>query len=501
MFNATGLDYKRHREYRGDENFYDVAEVTIQDIHRVQFQKGISGCRQSKLHDAAHLRYLKAISRGVKNPVIVAWDGYKHFESFQDLHCLKKSSEQILLSKNAIITSHLRQIFASQNYIFKDNRLRIKNIFTPTDRFTQKLIDHLYAEDRIAVYQGAPDTSMEEVYENFDPLKDLIAVGQMGFPSIYARKKGFPVVFNTSFFLFEEEDITSDFSLLGDAYNLQIEGGVIESPPLYGRSALLIDERNEVKIKKVSLQGLTLEFLGRKWDLNKLPTYTRFSGVTVHGRTLTRSPQEKERVHFIIIDRAIVGYKFGGGAEIPHNGFVLSLLENEVVGKPWKTKISYTFTSGEIYRTAIQCGPALLKDGKIILNTHSMISEEFFPKKVENGKTIDYGIVPTDYALDIDQTRAARTIIGVDYENRFKVMVVEAVNRGMEEPWGESSGVTLLELAKLAQKNNWKDALNLDGGGSATINYLYGQLTRGADRKRLPGLMFERMVPSVGVVR
>jgi len=24
MFNATGLDYKRHREYRGDENFHDA---------------------------------------------------------------------------------------------------------------------------------------------------------------------------------------------------------------------------------------------------------------------------------------------------------------------------------------------------------------------------------------------------------------------------------------------------------------------------------------------
>ena len=71
----------------------------------------------------------------------------------------------------------------------------------------------------------------------------------------------------------------------------------------------------------------------------------------------------------------------------------------------------------------------------------------------------------------------------------------------MEENSYESSGVTLKELAQLAQASGCKYALNLDGGGSANIQYAFGHLIRGADRRGLPGVIYERMVPSVGVVK
>lgn len=501
MFSTQGFNYERGREYRNDGSFYDFAEVVVQGVDRVHFHKGISECRKRKLMDVAHLRFLKAKSRGVQRPVIVVWDGYKHTESYQDLHRCKETSELISISKSSIITTNLRSLFNSKNYLFVGNKLQVKAVRTNKDRFTQELIDELYAEDRIAIYRAEPNISLREMYADFDPYKDLVAVGQMGFPSLYARDNGYPIVFNTSFFLYEEEDYSSHFSLFGDAYNLQIEAGIIQSPALYKRSTLLIDSDHKVSMKKVAAQDLTLEFLGSTWDLSQFPVYTRSTTIKTQGKTLTHSPLESDQIHFIIIDRAVVGYKLGGGVQIPQNGFILSLPKYKAIKKSWQTKVNYTFTSGKVYQSALQCGPGLINDGKIILSQDSLSNEEFFPKKINSEKMLDFGVVPTDYALDIDKTKAARTLMGVDKDYNFRVMVVEAVNRGMEEPWGESSGITLLELAKLAKRRKWKYALNLDGGGSATINYLYGQLTKGADRKRLPGLLYERMVPNVGVIR
>ena len=50
----------------------------------------------------------------------------------------------------------------------------------------------------------------------------------------------------------------------------------------------------------------------------------------------------------------------------------------------------------------------------------------------------------------------------------------------MEEDSRESSGVTLEELARLAHASGCRCALNMDGGGSANIQYIFGHLIRGA---------------------
>lgn len=492
--------YGRTRIVRPDGSFYNVVEVIAAGLDRVEFHKGIKETRKRKLADVAHLRGLKALARGISKPVIIVWDAYEHTNSFADFEPSKSTEEIVYVSRNALITSTLRQLLGSENYLIENGILRVKVIASDDDKLAQKILDTLYAEDRLLVKMLDPNLPIEEVYRIFDPYKDLVAVGQLGYPSSYAWSHNLPVVFNTSFFLFEEEDFRSDCSLYGDAYNLTITDGIIESPPLYERSALLFRADGQVEHKTIALQDLNITFLDKTWDLADHKTYTRYSSVLASDKSMQKTPSEVDMVHFVIIDRAVVAYKHGGGVNIPQNGFVLALPKAKIPEGPQKNVVSYSFKSGEHYRTGIQCGPGLIAGGEIILNEKTLAKEQFFRKRYVGEKLVDDGVVPTDYAKDIDETRAARAAIGIDSLGNFKILVVESVNQGMEEPYGESSGATLRELAEICQERGYKHALNLDGGGSATIVFQYGQLTKGADRRGLPGVSYERMVPGVGVI-
>lgn len=500
MFYTKGLDYSRTREYRPDGTFYNVVEVTAQDIQKVDFVKGINEERERKLHDVIHLRTLKALARGVDNPVIVAWDAYAHSEQCFDFEPSQGSDDVVYLSRNSHTTHYLRHLLRARNYVIEAGVLRVKEEQTTEDQLAKEVISRLYSEGRLRIAQTNPAMSMEEVYRNLDSKLDLISVGRLGFPSTQAREAENAVVFNTSYFLFEEEDFASDFSLFGDAYNLQIRDGIIESPPLYRRSSLLIKSDGTVELTSISLQDMQLNLMGKKWDLGQYEVFTRYSDVEEQKRTMTHTPEQLGFVHIIIIDRFVVGYKHRGGAEIPQNGFVLSVPLDQIPLGTLSNLVTYSFSKGQSYKGGIQTGPGLIRAGEVILDQSTLVKEQFFRKRITNGKIEDHGVVPTDYAPDIDQTRAARAAIGVDDKGNFRILVVESVNQGMAEVCGEPSGVTLLELALLAKNRKYQYALNLDGGGSATIDYMYGKLVRGADRRGFPGVMYERMVPSVGVI-
>ena len=105
-------------------------------------------------------------------------------------------------------------------------------------------------------------------------MKDVVAVGKIGLPSFHGRTIDFPVVFNTSYFLFEEEDYISELSILGDAYSLEIREGVIESPPLFNRSALLFTAEGEASLRQISLQDLS-NALGRNLTSPHFPLTNR----------------------------------------------------------------------------------------------------------------------------------------------------------------------------------------------------------------------------------
>jgi exopolysaccharide biosynthesis protein len=142
----------------------------------------------------------------------------------------------------------------------------------------------------------------------------------------------------------------------------------------------------------------------------------------------------------------------------------------------------------------------LLKGGRRVITSGSLADEQFWPTPPGNTDVSDIGLVPTDYPDDVDQTRAGRMGIGVDAENHVIAVAVPGTERGAHRRGADNAGATLVELADLLAEAGAVDAINLDGGGSTQLFYMGGLATVPGNRYGMPGVHFERMVPSVGVL-
>jgi hypothetical protein len=106
---------------------------------------------------------------------------------------------------------------------------------------------------------------------------------------------------------------------------------------------------------------------------------------------------------------------------------------------------------------AVASGPMLVLDGKALQESeifHALACGEFRPD----------GPAPTRFPYDATRTRAPRTALGLDEEDRWVLVVVD----GRTDPV-HSVGATLEELARLMRHLGCRKALNLDGGGSSTM--------------------------------
>lgn len=504
---ANKLNYQQEKITRKDGSHYNLIELKAADSASIAFKKIENINFERKLFDIAQLRLLKAAERGIKKPVVIVWAAYEHQLAAEDYfpEALAELEEEYL-SLNALITQKLRELIKTKNYLIKNKRLQVKELKNKGLKLTAAIISLLEKEKRIKFYAADPQITTAEIYQNLDYQRDLAAVGAVDYLSDYAFKHQYPLSFNCSFFLLEAADWESKYSLLGDQYGLLISEGKIISPPLYKRSALLKDQDNNWELKKLSLADLELKIQSQNFDLSKFSLnkddkhslYTRYFGVKAVGEALGKTPIAKDKIEIIIINNFVVGIKKGGGVKIPQNAFILSIPIQKLNFDLQKSKkVNYTFKTDSNYITAVQTGPQLVNDYKIVLNQKTLAKEEFFGRSKTEVRAEFKRVVPTDYAADIDQNRAARMVARINSKNEFCLLAVEAVNKGMALV-DESSGATLLELAEIAQQRDYKYALNLDGGGSANIQYLYGNLIKTADRRGLPGVVYERMVPSLG---
>lgn len=509
MILANKMDYNRQQIIREDGSYYNLVEMRVKDSSSIDFVKVENKNWQQKLFDTAHIRLLKAAARGVKTPVVIVWAAYDHQKSAASYFPeIMAAAKEEYLSLNALITEKLRSLIKSKNYLIRNKSLKVKNKDSKAAAAAAKIISLLEKEQRLKIYQTEAKISDQEIYQSLDYKRDLIAVGEIAYPSVYSRQNEYPLTFNCSYFLLEEADWESKYSLLGDHYGLMISDGQIISPPLYKRSALLKTEANNWKLKEIFLTDLSIQHQNRDWDLSQFEInkkgdyslYTRQYGVESKNKALGITPEAAGKIELVIINNFIVGINKGGSTEIPQNAFILSLPEQEFnYNFPLPNQVKYKFNSGEKFVSAVQTGPLLIKNGELSLAENTLAAESFFGESSQSSRGQFERVVPTDYADDIDQTRAARLAAGINYKNEFCLLAVESVNTGMEAG-AESSGATLLELAEWAHKRNYKYALNLDGGGSANIQYLYGSLFKTADRRGLPGVVYERMVPTLGFI-
>jgi hypothetical protein len=491
---------------------------------------------QVKLRDAAYLRWVKAIGRGETAPRIVAFLRLERDRPASGLLpdtalCHTEAGEE-LLSANSLITHTLRTLLGQGWLRYERGHWQV---MAPAREAAwrqrgQAVLDLLESEGRLRLELGPgvrpPDTVD---FDDFAVSLNLIPVGRLAFPRDLVWRERPRIAFNTAFFLLEHNDFFSFHSALGEPFGLFVQDGVIRRPPLYRRGTLFQRDNGQWQTGMLSMEdvsialpsGIVVTFEsfypqrapgGRVFPfaLNaqaEVTVYTRLYGTTSVGRVLGQTPLEGGRVELAIIDQKVVGWKAGGGLDIPQNGFVLSFAQGALAPEALPAlralpMVSYLFMREEHQDIvqALQVGPLLLQGGRSVITPTRLAEEEFWVDRLDDDGRVEIGVVPTEFPDDVDRTRAGRVGLGVDREGQLVVVGAPGVERKAKHLEADSHGVTLAELADLLAEAGAVEAINLDGGGSTQVFFLGGLATVAGGRLGLPGVQYERMVPSVGMV-
>lgn len=520
---------EQHRITYPDGNWGDVSLIRCAP-DRLSFRDGIIAAPQVRMRDAALLRYFKARIRGEENPLNIAWACLEVdqpvAQCFPDLAPISTSGEHFV-SANSFITYTLRQLLRRGELRWHNGRwgTAIPTTNTPWQQHATSVLDWLSAENRLWLEAGpAADIPAQTDFAGCDPLLHLSAVGRCGFLRDVATQDNPAAAFNTSFFLLEHDDYISHHSALGDPYGLLVTDGVIIRPPLYDRATLWQDAAGHWHSSSFNMADIILT-LPDGTDLDPAtvavnpptPTpvaiYTRYYGVATMDHVLGHTPPANDRLEFVVIDRQIVSWQRGSGLLIPQNGFVLSFDETTFaklgMGGP-STAISQWLGDGQItysfanpthqpITAAMQNGPLLIQDGQIVITDDLFTTEEYWISRELDNEYI-YGAVPTEYPVDAAQTRAARIGIGVDAQGDVIILAISGSSKGIARPGIDSFGATLLELAEQLHAAGAIQAINLDGGGSTQVFVEGGLYNTPGDRRGRPGVTYERMIPTVGIV-
>jgi len=520
------LNYKQQRVTLDNGRWMDVHIVAF-PAAALQFEDLHPRDKYVRQTDIARLRYSQALQRGEEHPHILTWACMQHdrraHELFPDIQLMTDQGEA-LISGNSFVTYTLRKLL-------DEGWLSLTEFVGDYYEWQTSIPEHLPAwqkradavlawleESILLDFHNPPHGKLKrEKFDHFNSKLNLIPVGRCDFVRNFVHSLPRRVVFNTSFFLWEQDELISHHSAAGNPFGLLVQNGTIFRPPLYKRSAIWY-EAGKWSIGQIGIEDLDMHLPG---DVNlsnddnpqsdfavnpaqpaEISLYTRYYGVRSEGRVLGRTPILPGRREITVINRQIVGWKRGGGLVIPQNGFVLSFAEDVISEETFQqiitdTWVEYAFRESRIER-AIQAGPLLLKDGAITLDEAVFDHEEFWDSREIDGKYV-IGCAPTHFPTDIDQTRTARTGLGIKADGDLVVVAIDGVNMGMETE-RDSAGATLRELAEQLQAAGAIHALNLSGDGSTQLFYESGLLTRPADRRGRGGVIYERMIPSIGVV-
>ena len=143
--------------------------------------------------------------------------------------------------------------------------------------------------------------------------------------------------------------------------------------------------------------------------------------------------------------------------------------------------------------SGIQAGPILLRGGDSALSDET-ISEEY---RASQGETVGITPVHTDPAAD--GARKARTALGIMPDGDLLLALVDGCDPACSTP-ADSAGATLRELTEWMREAGVVDALNLGGEGSSHLFVSGGLANTPSDRRGPAGVVYERMLPSIGIV-
>lgn len=524
----SDIQYEKHRLTYDDGKWATVytanipaEKLTFEDLHPQN-----SYVRQQ---DIARMHYGRAKVRGEVNPHILTWTAMqtdrRANQLFPDLNYTTDDGEQ-LISANSFITYVLRKLLSEgwlelHEYISDtyEWRTTIPPQHTAWQARADAITKWLEESIRLDLYPNVEKgTYQPRVFKPFDVRHNFIRIGRCDFVRNFVHSLERDIVFNTSHFLHEHDDLISYHSGYGDAIGLIVAENTILRPPIYKRGCILYDGQ-QWKIDTISMHDITIVipddiylapdnsgthlFHLNPDESQPIAIYTRAGNITEHGQPLDRTRLEMDRIEFVIVNRQVVSWKQGGGLRIPQNGFILSLqkdaLPEEILDNirhdAW---IEYVFTNPNRHiKHGLQTGPILLNNGQVIIE-HSFTQEEFWAsRQIDNKRVI--GISPVNMNVNADTGRKARTALGIKADGDLVLVVID----GCERNYGtelDSAGATLDELTILLKQNGAIHALNLSGEGSTHLFVNSGLYNVPSDRRGQHGVVYERMIPSIGVV-
>jgi Phosphodiester glycosidase len=229
------------------------------------------------------------------------------------------------------------------------------------------------------------------------------------------------------------------------------------SSPILHRGAIGWDEAGNVEIDRLTLQEelitadpqqIPLQYLNSGYAQMGASRYT-----SEWGKTYT--PLSDDEILVVVEDDRVTQHIRGGKAgetpvPIPANGYLIAIrddadLANSLpVGTQLATEQTTQPASFDRYPQILAAGPLLVKNSQIVLDA---LAEKFNPYFAKG--------------------RASRSAIGITKTGQFLLVIIR--------PDAKGRGATLRETAEMMQQLGAVDALNFDGGSSASL-YLGGQL-------------------------
>ena len=522
---ASGYRKQRIALDGGQWSIFYCFEISSQGLKFEDLHPMSSYVRQQ---DIARMHYSRAVTRGEESPHIMTWTAMQTDRRAEQMFPgLEYSHEgENIISANSFVTCALRHLLAEgwlQLHEFIGDTYEWKAAIpaghTAWNERAEALTRWLEQSIQLDLYPNIERGSYQpRLFHDFDACRNFVRIGRCDFIRHFVQNHERAAAFNTSHFLHEHDDLVSHHSGYGDAIGLMVSESTILRPPIYCRGCLIFDGESW-HVKTMSLADIELILPGDinlRADINAqnrfylnpnqpqpIAIYTRAGQLDIGGAPLDRTPSADTRTEYVIVNRQILSWKQGGNLRIPQNGFVLSV-DNDAL--PHETMdniardawIEYQFADRDVLiKSGIQAGPILLQNGHIVLDQATETEEFWASRSIDSRHVV--GITPVNMHPTSRTERIARTALGIRADGSLLLVVVDGCDSSARTEL-DSAGATLYELAEFLADNGAVQALNLSGEGSAHLFVAGGLANQPSDRRGHEGVVFERMIPSIGIV-
>ena len=433
---------------------------------------------------------------------VVTWDDWKHLDFLQlkenpaSLKCFRDiyANFQVPVCPwvfgNMILFQIPKDLEVDFSYVSKEYG-KINNPLTAAT---------IALEKGVKIVGGKPVFNNSKIKEFWQKLEErncvYIVCGKLPFTKVIpvADYAGYlsenapdaAMKVNASFFIMDSFDCASVYDHVGKIFGLCVKDGVVESPPLYHREALLVKKNGRVFVKELDVRDLEIKIQGERYfNGQNAVIYTR------PERAKTPSGHKGKKI--VIVGNQVVAVKEKGSVPIPASGFVLCLDENLADKANIMPGDKVEYLGLEEIRFGIQVGNSIVRDG---IKTEKFISKFYNIRRLEK---IPYP--PSLYPMDFAHSRAARIALGCDKEGKPILFWAEGAGKLKYIPGEDSTGASLKEMAEIAKDLGMVQAVNLDGGGSAQILLKNKRSLRISDRMKKDNSDAERLVPLGLVIR